>query len=41
MIDGDFNLPYQLVAGNYRVTVTVENDTIGTLTIGTATATVQ
>ena len=40
MIDGDFTLPYELAAGNYRVTVTVSNNTIGTLTIGVGTATV-
>ena len=40
MIDGDFTLPYELADGSYRVTVTVSNNTIGTLTIGTATATV-
>ncbi len=41
MIDGTFALPYKLAAGTYRVTVTVSNDTIGELTIGSTTATVQ
>ena len=41
MIDGTFKLPYELAAGTYRVTVTVSNDTIGELTIGSTTATVQ
>ena len=40
-IDGTFKLPYELAAGTYRVTVTVSNDTIGELTIGSDTATVQ
>lgn len=41
MIDGEFALPYTLTAGNYRVTVTVSNNVIGDLTIGTATLTVD
>ena len=41
MIDGTFALPYKLAAGTYRVTVTVSNDTIGELTIGSDTATVK
>ena len=41
MIDGPFKLPYKLAAGTYRVTVTVSNDTIGELTIGSTTATVK
>ena len=41
MIDGTFKLPYALAAGTYRVTVTVSNDTIGELTIGSTTATVK